>query len=412
MKKTLFLLFLMPLFSIAQEKGTRFEENLGWEQVKAKAKKENKYLFVDCYTTWCGPCKYMASTIFPQEKVGDYFNTRFVSVGIQFDKTDKDNDHVKSYYPVVEELNKKYNVRAYPTFLVFAPSGEIVHRIVGGGEADDFIARTENALHPETQYYTLLRKYEAGERSPEFLRNMALAAKDAYDQENADKMAEAYIATQSNLYTKENLTFLGKFTNNSKSKGFQIMLNEPEKVNAVLGKGKSENIVAKVILQEEVYPSLREPTANMDSLLAVAEAKYPKADITQQGDLLKLQVYQMRKDWDSFQPAVVAYMEKHGSEVNPQLLNSFAWTVFENCEDPDCIAAALAWSKKSIDATNSKEPTFLDTYANLLYKMGRKDEAIAMEKNALALVAEGDKDQYQTTLDKMEKGEETWKKSL
>ncbi|WP_134088644.1 thioredoxin fold domain-containing protein [Olivibacter sp. XZL3] len=412
MKKTLFMLLLIPLFSSAQEKGTRFEEGMSWEQVKAKAKKENKYLFVDCYTTWCGPCKYMANTIFPQEKVGDYFNTHFVSVGIQFDKTDKDSEHVKSYYPVAEELNKKYNIRAYPTFLVFAPSGEIVHRLVGGDEADNFIARTENALHPETQYYTLLKKYDEGDRSPEFLRRMALAAQGAYDQENANKISEAYLATQSNLYTKENLEFLGKFINSSNSKGFQLMLNEPEKVDAVLGKGKAGDLLAQVILQEEVYPYLRTPTANVDSLFTVAQAKYPKVDIGKQGDLLKLQVYQMRKDWDSFQPAVVAYMEKHGADVNPQMLNSFAWTVFENCEDPDCIAAALAWSKKSIDATNSKEPTFLDTYANLLYKMGRKDEAIAVEKNALALVSEGDKDQYQTTLDKMERGEETWRKSL
>ncbi|SEM62697.1 Thioredoxin-related protein [bacterium A37T11] len=408
MKKIINLLFLLPLIVAAQEKGTHFEESLSWDQVKAKAKQENKFLLVDCFTTWCGPCKYMASTIFPQEKVGTFFNKNFVNVSVQFDKTDKDSEHVKSYYPVVDELNKDYGIKAYPTFLIFAPSGEIVHRIVGGGQADEFIARAEKALKPETQYYTLLKKYEAGDKDPVFLKSMAVAAEDAYDQVNANKMADAYLATQSNLYTKDNLEFLSKFTTSSQSKGFQIMLNEPEKVDAVLGKGKAAEVVSNVILQEEVYPHLRSPQANPDSLLAIVQAKYPKVDLSKKGDMLKLQVYQMKKDWASFQPAVVAYMEKYGTEVTPQMLNEFAWTVFQNCKDPDCIASALAWSKRSVDSSDSKTPAFLDTYANLLYKTGKKEEAIAMEQKAIDQLQGEEKAQYQTTLDKMKKGEKTW----
>jgi thiol:disulfide interchange protein len=44
---------------IDTSKGINFENNLSWEQVKEKAKAENKYIFVDCYATWCGPCKAM-----------------------------------------------------------------------------------------------------------------------------------------------------------------------------------------------------------------------------------------------------------------------------------------------------------------------------------------------------------------
>lgn len=404
MKKLILLLTLVPFLGIAQDKGTHFEHGLSLQQVKEKAKKENKYLFVDCFTTWCGPCKYMTSTIFPQEKVGDFFNKNFVNVKVQFDKTKNDSEEVKNWYADAEAMAKEFNIRAYPTFLIFSPQGELVHRIVGGGDADGFIARAQKALNPETQYYTLLKKYDKAKPSPEDLKNMVAIAEDAYDDENASKYATAYLATQKDLYTKANLEFLSKYTKDSKSKGFELIMKDPKKVDAVLGKGKANEVLSGVILKENIYPGLRKQNPNIDSLIAAAKAKYPKVDITKPTDLLKVQVYQNTKQWDKFQPAVLTYMKKYGTEVNAEMLNSFAWTVFENCKDPDCVASALAWSKRSVEETKEKEPAFLDTYANLLYKLGKKDEAIAMQQKAVDLVPADKKGDYQATLDKMKKG--------
>ncbi len=48
----------------------------------------------------------------------------------------------------------------------------------------------------------------------------------------------------------------------------------------------------------------------------------------------------------------------------------------------------------------------IDTYANLLYKLGRKDDAINWEQKALSL-SPGDPD-FTTALSKMKRGEPTW----
>ena len=50
------------------------------------AKAENKTVFMDCYTSWCGPCKMMTNDIFPQEKVGKYMNENFVCVKYDMEK--------------------------------------------------------------------------------------------------------------------------------------------------------------------------------------------------------------------------------------------------------------------------------------------------------------------------------------
>lgn len=404
MKKLFLIFLLLPFIGSAQVKGTHFEHGLSWQQVKEKAKKENKFLLVDCFTTWCGPCKYMASTIFPQEKVGEFFNKNFVNVKIQFDQTKNDSEEVKSWYADAQSMSKEFKVNAYPTFLIFSPQGELVHRIVGGGEADEFIARAQMALNPETQYYKLLKKSESGNPTPETLKQLAVSAEAAYDEENSEKFANAYIDTQKDLYTKENLEFISRYARSTKSKGFELMLKDPEKIDAILGKGKSNKILSNIILEENIYPALRKPNVNIDSLVAAVKAKYPKVDINEPTDLIKIQIFQTEKKWDKFQPAVLSYMKKYGTEVTAEMLNSFAWTVFENCKDPDCIAEALSWSKRSVDETQSKEPSYLDTYANLLYKLGKKDQAIAMQQKAVDLVSAENKAQYQVTLEKMKKG--------
>ncbi|MBO9572315.1 MAG: hypothetical protein J7497_08925, partial [Chitinophagaceae bacterium] len=37
----------------AADSGINFEVRLTWQQIKDKAKAENKFIFVDCYATWC-----------------------------------------------------------------------------------------------------------------------------------------------------------------------------------------------------------------------------------------------------------------------------------------------------------------------------------------------------------------------
>ena len=50
----------------AQNNGVKFIEDKSLSDVLAQAGKANKYAFVDVYATWCGPCKYMTSQVFPQ----------------------------------------------------------------------------------------------------------------------------------------------------------------------------------------------------------------------------------------------------------------------------------------------------------------------------------------------------------
>ena len=141
--KRVLSVFVGLLCSLALFAQTNFQE-LSLEKAREKAKAENKPVFLDCYTSWCGPCRMMANEVFTQEAAGDYFNKNFVCV-----KTDME----KGEGPVI---GKQYGVDAYPTFLIINPDGKLMHKIVGAMSLKELIENVECGLQANS-----IAEYEA-----------------------------------------------------------------------------------------------------------------------------------------------------------------------------------------------------------------------------------------------------------
>ena len=152
MKKPIFFLtaFLFTgFFSFSQNRSITFEHG-SWAEIIAKATKENKSVFVDAYTTWCGPCKWLAKNVFTNDTVADFFNTNFICAKIDMEKDEG------------IELAKKWKVQAYPTLLYFDSKGEPIHRACGAeisaSGAKVFLNQGKDALNPEKQFIAKQKK--------------------------------------------------------------------------------------------------------------------------------------------------------------------------------------------------------------------------------------------------------------
>lgn len=104
---------------------------------KKKAKEGKKLIFMDCFTTWCGPCKILASQVFPQKKMGDYVNAHFISIKMDMEKGEG------------TELAKTYAIKAYPTMLVLDADGKELTRLVGAWGADKILDKLQEVVNKQ-----------------------------------------------------------------------------------------------------------------------------------------------------------------------------------------------------------------------------------------------------------------------
>ncbi|MDQ2178437.1 thioredoxin domain-containing protein [Marinifilum sp. D714] len=195
MKKLLGVMLAIFMSSSIFAQGIEFEHGT-FAEALAKAKKENKMVFMDCYTTWCGPCKMLAKNIFPQKEVGDYFNAHFVNVKMDMEKGEG------------IELQKKYGVKAYPTLLFMDANGKVLHTKVGGSDAAGLIEEAKIAGDPSRQIGALEKKYAEGNRDPKFVAQYIKALYSAYKKEEVLAVGKDFIAN----CPKEKLANVDAFT--------------------------------------------------------------------------------------------------------------------------------------------------------------------------------------------------------
>ena len=206
MKKLFLLTLLMAGVMMgveAQNRSIGFEQTREWKKVIKKAKKEKKLIFVDCYTSWCGPCKMLAKDVFTRDEVADYFNANFVCAKYDMEK---DADGVI--------LKDRFGVKAFPTLVFVDPATQqVVHRMVGAGSADWLIAGAKLANDPQNNLSAMIKRYEAGERGEQFLSAYLAALSAAYMAEEQGKVAAEYLnsLSEEQLATKENWELVKKY---------------------------------------------------------------------------------------------------------------------------------------------------------------------------------------------------------
>ncbi len=445
MKLVLSFVCLFPWIVNAQEKGIKFEKDLTWQQVLSKARDQNKYVFIDCYATWCGPCKTMDKEIYTLATVGATFNDKFISVKVQMDVTKRDNKSVQQWYADASSIMNEFNVEAFPTYLFFSPEGKIIHRDIGVKSEEEFIALANAAIDPGKQYYRMLDEFKSGKSDTSFLRQLAISALNAKDKEAANLILDRYLnaVVEEKLYTQDVIKFLSRFNANprvikiaenykkkhldkldenllftrenidfvvkfsfleSKDGFFKLFYNKPDEIDRLMNnKGLASNVVKYVITKEEIDPVLWKDLDNSvpiktspdwRKLIRTISTKYNASYAKSLVLSNRLSFYKRIGNWVKFAELRTKQIKKTPPKVglgvfddqSVSKLNIDAWDAFLNCNDKNVLNKALRWSELSIKMETPLNTQFLDTRANLLYKLGRVQNAIDQEQSAIDLM--------------------------
>lgn len=185
MKRILSLVLLFVTSFVFAQEGVKWETS-SFSDALNKAAKEKKYIFLDCYTSWCGPCKWMTQEEFVKKEAGKYFNKKFVNIKVDMEKGEG------------VELKKRYNVEVFPTFIVTDATGKEIGRVIGRDDIGSFIKKVEQLFDEESSPVFLKQKYLASRKLKDaYIYLEAIKEKrmtdevDVFFSENADSLGYA-----------------------------------------------------------------------------------------------------------------------------------------------------------------------------------------------------------------------------
>lgn len=446
------LLLVFISTSILNAQGIQFEEG-NWSSVVAKAKKENKMIYLDAYAEWCGPCKMMAKNIFPTKEAGDKYNAAFINYKIDAEKGEG------------IQIAKKYGVTAYPTNLYIDPKDEsVVFKSLGAPDLKGFLERADDALKEFNDPMTLEvyeKEFRKGGFNQEFLENYIAKAniKDAdtdpllniylekfgspvsdgllkYLVKNTktfDNHVVAFLYQNKNrineIFKEESPDYFSAWTQQLPYNTFQkaITTKNENLIDLLYNSMKkfefSNNILGAQAFKEMFYKQLgdvekaaKAKTAVVDRLMKLSTKEFEAQNALElQGikkaieDQVKQQGLPEEKTKEIIENTLAEHPE-YALSANftaAQKLNEVAWQVYEDEKaDKKELQKAITWAKKAADLTSTLPSwaMFADTHAHLLYKSGKKAEAIKMQEMAVKKAKENNlngHEEMESDLEKM-----------
>jgi thiol-disulfide isomerase/thioredoxin len=378
---------ILALSASAQDREITFKEG-DWKTQLAAAKKENKIIFFDAYTSWCGPCKMMAKDVFTKNDVADLFNGTFYNVKYDMEKGEG------------PALKDKYDVKAYPTYLFINGDGEVVHKIVGSMSAQEFITESSKALKPESTAFGLAKKFNAGDHSEATAVAYLEALEKAYESDKMGSVAKTYFdgLPKASLLEARNWELAQKYLNNPSSQAFAYLYAnkaelekkyEANKVNQYFDMTFLMSVYA-VKRNYEKKGDLKAPkeiTAAIRKLQAAKPSK-SSASLLAQLDLIE---FAGTKQWDKFTAKVDAILADNNFPRRNDLVITAANDVV-TAAPANYYATAEKWANELQKTANDfSNIQITDLRKRILKKQGKTAEAEAMAAKATELRKEAGK---------------------
>lgn len=428
MKKLLCLtvIFLFAGITAGKAQGILFEQG-SWKEVLAKAKAQNKLVFVDVFTSWCGPCRKMAAEVFPLPEVGEKFNGDFVNYKIDAEKGEG------------VEIAKTYGVKAFPTYLFVNGDGKLVYRATGYNDAGKFLKHANIAAREQLDPKPLAeweKEYASGKRDKDFLEGYLkkLAIVDKPAAEVAEELFP--MLTEEDLGNKELMSAILSFRmNNScvpKGNVYNYVIKHVEQLDGVLGNGSLEKLRMglSVYFRDNIIPDKKEKMLPV-LIASLEEVKKMMGESDDQitAKEIRMNYYSGVHDESKLVPAVMDYVNNGllKKDLDPlrrqdaidyqkmrepflsgqadstkianwELMNKLtanqrimgysyqirtaAELVYFDVKDPQALQQAILWMQKASGYFDHFSHDAV--YAALLAKTGKKQEAIVMMQKAAA----------------------------
>ncbi|HRH10107.1 MAG TPA: thioredoxin family protein [Bacteroidia bacterium] len=369
MKNLFFVSFLtFCITSQAQNRQINFEHG-DLASVLAKAKQENKLIFIDAYTTWCGPCKWLAKNVFTNDTVADYFNANFVNYKMDMEKGEG------------IAFAQKYSVSCYPNLIFINGNGELIHRGAGGMPAAMIIDFAKAGQNPSTSFSALKTSFEKdGLNENNVFAYANLLSGSCLDPSPEIKKYLKGVKDE-DLEKRNNWILVRDYNNDHESREIKYLFAHYKNFESKFGKDTLESKVVE--LGRSYFAKYTNSSAYDKTGFENAKKEFTSLNWPKSKEVIfnaELQVYDRFDSKKYFELANTDFLNYNYN--NPGALNSMAWQFYEKVEDKKMLASAVKMAERA-NVLMPGNYAFLDTHAAVLYKSGNNKEAESIAVKAI-----------------------------
>ena len=374
---------LLSVTSALADGGVSFVTVSTWQEALDLAKKSGKPIFLDAYTDWCGWCKVMDKETFAKAEVAKVMNAAFVNVKMEMETGEG------------VDVAMKYRISGFPTFMVFDTKGNPTYKTFGYQAPEAWLTALQSMINPD---------------SAMSFTGMA----PGIDLPWPDWHRKAFL--KSKLRTRPSPQTVGEWFNAQDDKlgevAFGVLMRHalPRDVEDWVLQHEQDYIDrfgsdAAELRSGFINTALSAAIKKKDgSLLQRAKDLEPTADpAAREIRLLGMDgvYYQNTEQWNELGGIVQRFAAQPEATRYAGRINEYCWAIYEKSDDAKAIAAALA-AMQSIVANADAAWEHIDTYASLLYKVRRYDDALREAERAVR-AAEAVEADFSGTVELIEK---------
>lgn len=344
--------------------GVAFTSITSWNEALTLAKSTGKPIFLDAYTDWCGWCKVMDKETFSDAKVAEVMNASFVCVKMEMETGEG------------VDVAMKYRISSFPTFVFFTPDGVPTYRVSGYEPPDKWLVSLADAKDPAKRLNAPGVTPELKLNFPEWHRISFLKGSSRKFPDTA--VSRSWFESYQNKYDE---VAWGVLLRQDLGEQWEKWALDHEAEYASRYGYEVDQLHSKLSQRYFMRAVQKKDPRWIES--AVDVAKTGSADEKAYLLLRYTGLYGQRvKEWDVVGRVAKDMADRPDFTNYANDINEFSWSIYEKGEGADALNNAI-YAMGKITKDPSAEWAHVDTYAALLYKAGRTNEAQAAAERAI-----------------------------
>lgn len=328
-----------------------------WESAITEAKESGKLIFLDIYATWCGPCKYLESTIYPDSALGKYYNSHFINL-----KMDGETEFGRL-------KAREFALTAYPSMYFLDSQELLLAKVVGVKQAPDLKNYGQKVVSNSAHLQEFNDAYLKDRLSvTELIKYNELLQK--FDQKELAAEVEAKIVpslSEENVFNPEYKSLIMGSKTDLDATVFIALKNNPEKVNMTFSPEEREKLFSSVFDASMNKAISEKDTLYFNRIITEFVPVFMQNDSSgmERGVYISQKLfYANTEEWEKFESLLNSeYQSKHKNDDKFLYMESLD-IVNNYARMPEAAEIALSLMDVALDINSSFENLIMSAYLN------------------------------------------------